>query len=194
MNGKHFYRHGRHILVFAVAICLLMPSAVSARLLVLPPQQVISSSDLIVEATVTANEVEGNQRAVTLEIFQTLQGDAQPALLNLTLGMRQPHNQAPADFPVRDSRVLVCLSQSEEQYHLTSDLNSIALLKDGRVQSVFAGAVISLNESKYTPEDYLQAYQTLYDEQALPYYEETDAVNPQPWWLSIFKEIKGLWA
>lgn len=131
-----------------------------AKLLIIPPQDMISKSDLIVIGTVTKKDYSEENREVAFSIDTILKGDIKQREVVLKRGKPQMYGWLGFDFPDEGTKILVLLRMYEQiGLSLTGDTNSVAIVNKDNAVQLCHGATMG----DWTPKHYEEAYQAFFD-------------------------------
>ncbi|MEW6425331.1 MAG: hypothetical protein AB1523_11430 [Bacillota bacterium] len=147
--------------VFGLPILIFLSCCpfASARLLVGSPEQVIANSTLILTGKVTESKDLEDERSFTVFVDRILKGTYPGEQISFS-AQRTPRGLMgfPAS-PEAGSEVLLFLRKDDgTNYRFTYDLNCIAILEDQKATALCGGSNVSLNNNRWTVDDYRQAY------------------------------------
>jgi hypothetical protein len=123
-----------------------------AKLSIIPPQQMIEQSSLIVIGTVTKKEYSEEQRQVSISVESVVKGKTQQKEIHLKRDKPVMYGWLGFDFPETGTRIMVLLQQND-QLTLTGDVNAVAVL-DGNNVKLYNGSTMG----QWTPEQYEETY------------------------------------
>lgn len=131
-----------------------------AKLSIIPPQDMISKSDLIVIGTVTKKDYSEETREVAFSIDTILKGGTKQKEIVLKRDKSHMYGWLGFDFPDKGTKILVLLRMyTDIGLSLTGDTNSVAIVnKDDTVQ-LYHGAIMG----NWTPKNYEETYQAFLD-------------------------------
>lgn len=172
------------------------PAPAEARLLVHSPERVLSSADAVVVGTVASRaEVDGRQE-VTLRVERALKGDVPAGTVRVVVWPPRPLAQAPDAFPGEGTRVFVSLRGREGGWGLASELNAVAVVREGHVTEIYRGAQIGIDGETWTPMEYVRTYDAFYQShrppEAKPPEKASPAASPTSWWTAILQWLGRL--
>jgi hypothetical protein len=148
--------------VLLVAALTGVPSVASAKLFVLPPEEIIRSA-VIVVGTVSSRVQKEERLDVSIRVERVLSGSVDERSVSVSVGPYLPRGGAPDVFPEVGTRIIVALSSDEDGWRLASDLNSVGLIRDGHVTGLYKkGSKVTLNDATWEPDDYVSAYEQFY--------------------------------
>lgn len=123
-----------------------------AKLLIIPPQEMINQSSLIVIGTVTKREYSEETRQVVISIDRVVKGTIQQKEIVFKRNKPNMYGWLGFDFPEKGTTIMVLLQQNNE-LTLTGDTNAVAVLDQHQVK-LHNGFTMG----QYTPEKYEDAY------------------------------------
>jgi hypothetical protein len=131
-----------------------------AKLSIVPPQEMIEQSSLIVIGTVTKKEYSEEQRQISISVESVVKGKTQQKEIHLKRDKPVMYGWLGFDFPETGTRIMVLLQQ-DDQLTLTGDVNAVAVL-DGNNVKLYNGSTMG----QWTPEQYEESYKAYLDIQS----------------------------
>ncbi|CAM4429877.1 hypothetical protein L1N85_26890 [Paenibacillus alkaliterrae] len=149
-------------LLALVLLFLLLPfsNTTEAKLSIIPPQDMIEQSSLIVIGHVTKKEYSEEERQVVISVETVIKGKIKQKYIYLKRGKPPMYGWLGFDFPEQGTRIMVLLQQND-QLTLTGDANAVAVLDDNNVR-LYKGFTMG----QFTPEKYESTYKAYLDVQS----------------------------
>ncbi len=174
--------HRRLLLAALVAATVVLSpgSTASARLRVLPPDDLIERATAIVIGTVTSRTETGRSLDVVMEVDRFLKGTAKDRQVSISAWAYPEGAEPPDAFPAEGTAVLVALGGDSGNWRLQTDLNAVALLEKGHVTAIHHGTRIGIDEQAWDAEDYARAFEEFYQAR-------------RPWYARIVEWLVSRW-
>jgi hypothetical protein len=131
-----------------------------AKLSIVPPQEMIEQSSLIIIGTVMKKEYSEEQRQVSISVESVVKGKTKQKEIHLKRDKPVMYGWLGFDFPETGTRIMVLLQQND-QLTLTGDVNAVAVL-DGNNVKLYNGSTMG----QWTPEQYEETYKAYLDIQS----------------------------
>jgi hypothetical protein len=149
-------------LLTLVLLFFLLPfsKTTEAKLTIIPPQEMIEQSSLIVIGTVTKKDYSEEQRQVGISVETVIKGKIQQKEIYLNRDKPPMYGWLGFDFPETGTRIMVLLQQND-QFALTGDANAVAVL-DGNNVKLYKGSTMG----QWTPEQYEETFKAYLDVQS----------------------------
>jgi len=149
------------IVIIAMLVMTIFAPIAQAKLLVGSPENVISSSTLILTGRViSSNEVE-EERTFTVSVGRVLKGAYSEPEIEFT-GKKNPIYGWTGNIhtlPGTNTDLLLFLRNDDSgNPYFTFDLNCIAIIEGRRVTSLLGGSNVGINDEHWEIEDYIKAY------------------------------------
>lgn len=129
-----------------------------AKLTIIPPEEMVKQSTLIVIGTVTKKEYTEQQREVHFSVETVIKGKTTQNEIELRWDKPPMYGWLGFDFPETGTRIIVLLQQNDQQLTLTGDANAVAIL-DGNYVKLYKGSTMG----HWTPEQYEETYKVFLD-------------------------------
>ncbi|MDQ0897425.1 hypothetical protein [Paenibacillus sp. V4I7] len=147
--------------VFLLLSVFLSTQTVSAKMSIIPPQDMLNSSDYIVVGNVikqnTADKYRAVHKEITLSVEAVLKGEITQKEIVLKRDIRFHPGEVPYDFPKRGTKVMLLLRNNTNGLSLTYH-NSICVIQDHRL-SLYKG----IGFGDWSVNEYEETYQAFYD-------------------------------
>jgi hypothetical protein len=160
--------------LFTIALLLFLTTFINtseAKLIIMPPQEMIKQSTLIVIGTVSKKEYFEQQRQISISVETVVKGKTKQKEIDLIKDKPLMYGWLEFDFPEPGTRVMVLLQQNEK-LTLTGDANAVALLDNNNVR-LYNGSTMG----QWTPEQYEETYKAFLDKSMLSSPMPTDKFN-----------------
>jgi hypothetical protein len=153
----------RITIITVLVMTILVPIA-QARLVVGSPENVISSSTLILTGEVISSSEAVEQRTFTVSVDRVLKGEYFDPEIVFT-GKKNPvygWMGSVHTLPKTNTELLLFLRNDDnDNPYFTFDLNCIAVVEGERVTSLLDGSNIGSNDERWEIEDYIETYNEL---------------------------------
>ncbi|WP_080832402.1 hypothetical protein [Cohnella massiliensis] len=150
------------LLILMILLILLSFSKITeAKLSIIPPQDMIKQSSLIIIGTVTKKEYSEEQRQVRISVEAVVKGENQQTEITLKRDKPPMYGWLGFDFPEVGARIMVLLQQNDK-LTLTGDVNAVAVLDGNNNVKLYKGSTMG----QWTPERYEETYKAFLDEQS----------------------------
>lgn len=127
---------------------------IEAKLTIIPPQEMVQQSTLILIGNITKKEFSDEHRLVSISIETVVKGQTNQTEIVLQKDRPPMYGWLGFDFPEIGTRVMVLLQQQNDQLKLTGDANAVAVLEDNNVR-LYKGMTMG----QWSPEQFERTYQ-----------------------------------
>jgi hypothetical protein len=151
-NTEDIMKKSGLFMLILLFFLITFSKTISAKLTIIPPEDMVEQSTLIVVGTITKKEYSQKHREVGISVQTVVKGTTEQKEINLKLDEPPMYGWLGFDFPDTGTKILVLLRQND-QFTLTGETNAVAILEDHNVK-LYRGTTMG----QWTTEQYEKTY------------------------------------